>query len=228
MKTKNAVVGSTIEVKRTFTNTASCDEHFEKGLQVLVADNNMGEYQPLKVVHKDIEDGYAWVNPKHFRKVKEVVEEVSEAPTEHLYKVDDKVLVGAEGAGFGYVDCALANKVCTVTALRDSGCLRIEHPSVLASHGGYLTYPCYVSPYAAPEPEPVRPEVGDWVVATAVNPHLVAGVAYKVVGFSAITGCVGIALNTHQSTAWQKVHYINTEDYSIVLREVKPDADTHT
>lgn len=298
MKTKNAVVGSVIEVKETFFNTQGCNEYFQKGLQVLVTDNDMGVYRPLKVTHKDIADGYAWVDAKHFRKVKEAaVEEPTEEPIEHVYKVDDKVLVGSEGAGFGYVDRDLANKVCTVTSVHADGCLRVAHPEVTPTCG-YLTHPCYVSPYVVPDTESVqelqegtevritrthqaqhgeqvqagdvcevshksqhapdmytlrhpngifgqltihqddlelieepaiKPQVGDWLIGTAVaDSNIQQGVAYKVVGFSSLTGRVGIALHTSVEPAWQEVYYINKEDYSKVLRGVQPDADTST
>ena len=150
MKLKNVVAGMFIEAKRKTFGLSH--EVIHKGTRVQVTDNDGSTAYGVRVVHEDIEDGYAWVDPADFRKVKEVaVEEVTEARTEHSYSVGDEVLVGSEGAGYGYVDRDLANKVCTVTAVFEDGCLRIAYPSVTSTHG-YLTYPHYVRPYVAPAP----------------------------------------------------------------------------
>lgn len=153
MKLKNVVEGTQIEAKRN--TTGECGEAIAKGA-VLDVDEVLEECPRgtycVRVEAEYLEDGFAWVVPADFRKVKEVsVEEVTEKPTEHVYKVDDKVLVGSEGAGYGYVDRELADKVCTVTAVHADGCLRVSHPEVTSTFG-YLTYPRYVSPYAAPAP----------------------------------------------------------------------------
>jgi hypothetical protein len=166
MKLKNVVEGMVIEAKHKAYGLSH--EVIPKGLQVLVHTNDGSSIYGVCVTHEDIEDGYAWVNPTDFRKVIEVaVEEVPEAPTEHVYKVGDEVLVGSEGAGYGYVDRDLANKVCTVTAVHADGCLRVAYPLVTTPRG-YLTYPHYVSPYV--EPEPVK-EFQEGVIVRITRTH---------------------------------------------------------
>lgn len=152
MKLKNVVEGTQIEAKRN--TTGECGEVIHKGTMLGVTDvlrPNIYDPYRVRVADDSLDGGCAWVNPEDFRKVKEVTEK----PTEHVYKVGDEVLVGSEGAGYGYVDRDLANKVCTVTAVHADGCLRVAHPEVTLTCG-YYTYPCYVSPYV--EPEPVEEE----------------------------------------------------------------------
>lgn len=235
MKLKNVVEGTQIEAKRN--TTGECGEAIAKGAVLDVAEVleecPRGTYC-VRVEAEYLEDGFAWVVPADFRKVKEVsVEEVTEKPTEHVYKVDDKVLVGSEGAGFGYVDPELADKVCTVTAAYANGCLRVFYPEVTPTHG-YLTYPRYVSPCVfgyAPVQEHLPQtymQVGDYILSSGSDPKLEMGVPYKVVGFYTNGRLVGIALHTSTSEHWQERYCLTMQDYSTVLREVKPDADTPT
>ena len=146
MKLSNCVVGQVVEAKRD--TRGHSNERISKGLRVTLDLVTTDYTYPVRVRHSDIDCGFAWVDPADFRKVKEVaVEEPAEKPTEHVYKVGDEVLVGAEGAGYGHVDPELANKVCTVTAvLKDERLLMIAHPEV-TSKSGYKTYPRYVKPY---------------------------------------------------------------------------------
>lgn len=148
MKLKNVVEGTQIEAKRN--TTGECGEAIAKGA-VLDVTKVLEEYPHdtyrVRVDAEYLAYGLAWVDPADFRKVKEVTEK----PTEHVYKVGDAVLVGSEGAGYGYIDRDLAGKVCTVTAVCANGCLRVLYPEVTSAEG-YLTYPWYVSPYVKPEP----------------------------------------------------------------------------
>lgn len=148
MKLKNVAVDTRIQAKRN--TTGECGEPITKGVVLDVTEVlgvNPSDTYRVRVNAEYLEAGCAWVDPADFRKVKEVTEK----PTEHVYKVGDKVLVGSEGAGWGYIDHALANNVCTVVAVHKDGCLRVSHPKVTLEHG-YLTYPRYVSPYVEPEP----------------------------------------------------------------------------
>lgn len=385
MKLKNVVVGTRIQAKRDVTGLSG--EHIPRGLEVTVGMVQDDSY-PVRIDHADIEDGYAWVDPTDFRKVKEVViggttnvevctvqnTEVGDfitstvkgdgyrvaqqplevgkqykvveiipdgtsisgftvkidvphthwsadscrggyyahigeftrpvvEPTEHVYSVGDKVLVGVVGAGYAYVDPDLKNKVCTVTVVQDDGCLRIAYPKITTTNG-YLTYPCFVSPYVNPaeptykvgdkvlvgsegagygyiksslagqictisqmghlphrpecvelvhpihcprgyaslpeyispyvEPEPVVQEklsptyiqVGDYILSSGHDPELEVGTLYEVVEVT--PRLIGIDLHTSSNEAWQECYCLTSLDYSKVLREVQPDADTPT
>lgn len=149
MKLKNVVEGTQIEAKRN--TTGECGEAIAKGA-VLYVTKVLEEYPHdtyrVRVDAEYLAYGLAWVDPADFRKVKEVTEK----PTEHVYKVGDAVLVGSEGAGYRYIDRDLANRVCTVTAIHKDGCLRVSHPEVTSTFG-YRTYPRYVSPYVEPVEE---------------------------------------------------------------------------
>lgn len=168
MKLKNVVVGAKIEAKRN--TTGECHEPIEKGTVLEVSkvlEASPHDVYRVRVDAEYLEDGFAYVDPADFRKVKEVTEE----PTEYTYKVGDKVLVGSEGAGYNHVLRDLADKVCTVTEVREDKCLRVRHPEVPQTHAhelGYLTYPQYVSPYV--EPTPVKEfQEGDTVRITRTH-----------------------------------------------------------
>ena len=237
MKVSNAVVGGKVQIKCDCTGHS---DEFIKGGLVCTVSRILGEDYELRLKHPDIEDGFAWVNASDCRKYKgvteeepieptpEPVEESEEVPvlTPHEYKVGDKVLVGAEGAGHNHVLKEYANLVCTITFVNvfsDVNLVEIQHPNVLSGHS-YTSKVQYITPCKEPEPELACADVqvGDWLVATDVDTNLVAGVAYPVVGFSTVTGRVGVAVHTSAERAWQEGYYLNREDYSMVLREVTP------
>ena len=134
--------------------------------------------------------------------------------------------------------------ICTISQIDDGYItdyeLRLVNPSIEEGYAWVNASDCRkyngVTEEAPtePTPEPVGEseeapvlscadvQVGDWLVATDVDTNLVAGVAYPVVGFSTITGRVGVAVHTSTERAWQSVYYLNREDYSTVLREVTP------
>ena len=234
MKVSNAVVGGKVQIKRDCTGHSG--ESISEGLVCTVSRISGSTYE-LRLKHPDIEDGFAWVNASDCRKYKEVteeepieptpepVEEPQEAPvlTPYEYKAGDKVLVGAEGAGTRLVLKEYANLVCTIAlpSARVHGCVEIQHPDVQSGQS-YTSKVQYITPYKEPELTCADVQVGDWLVATDVDTNLVAGVAYRVVGFSSSTARVGVAVHTSTERAWQRVYYVNREDYSTVLREVTP------
>lgn len=232
MKVSNAVVGGKVQVKRDCRGHSG--ESISKGL-VCTVSRIQGEDYELRLKHPNIEDGFAWVDASDCRKYTEVteeelteptpepVEESEEEPvrTPHEYKVGDKVLVGAEGAGHGLVLKEYANLVCTIAEQppRAHGCVELVHPDIQSGRA-YTSKVQYITPYKEPELTCADVQVGDWLVATDVDTNLVAGVAYPVVGFSTLTTRVGVAVHTSAERAWQEVYYLNREDYSVVLREV--------
>lgn len=123
--------------------------------------------------------------------------------------------------------------VCTVARIQGRNyVLKLVHPDIADGFAWVNASDCRKYEEATAE-EPIEPtpepeltcadvQVGDWLVATDVDTNLVAGVAYPVVGFSTITGRVGVAVHTSAERAWQEGYYLNREDYSMVLREVTP------
>ena len=241
MKVSNAVIGDKVQIKHDCVGHSG--EFIKKGLVCTVSRISGSDYE-LRLEHPDIDCGFAWVNASDCRKYTEVTEEEpieptpepvgesEEAPvlTHHEYKVGDKVLVGAEGAGNNYVLKEYANLVCTITEVNVFGnvnLVEIQHPNVMSGQS-YTSKLEYLAPHAEPTPELTCADVqvGDWLVATDVDTNLVAGVAYRVVGFSTSTGRVGVAVHTSTVRAWQRVYYLHCEAYSKVLREVTPNPDT--
>lgn len=83
-------------------------------------------------------------------------------------------------------------------------------------------------------PEPVVQEklpptyiqVGDYILPSGRDPELEADILYEVVKVD--PRHIGIALHTSSREAWQEDYCLTMSDYSKVLREVQPDADTPT
>lgn len=88
MKVSNAVVGGKVQIKRDCVGYG--DEDISKGLVCTVA-HIVGEDYELRLVHPDIEDGYAWVNASDCRKYTEVTEEDPIEPTPELTCADVQV-----------------------------------------------------------------------------------------------------------------------------------------
>ena len=135
-----------------------------------------------------------------------------------------------------YAEFIKGGLVCTVSRIDDSYIsdyeLRLKHPDIDDGYAWVNAADCRKYTEVTEE-EPIEPtpepeltcadvQVGDWLVATDVDTNLVAGVAYRVVGFSHSTARVGVAVHTSTIRAWQEVYYLNREDYSTVLREVTP------
>lgn len=230
MKLKNVVVGTQIEAKRN--TTGECGEPIEKGAVLDVAKVLVGyphDAYRVRVEAEYLVDGFAWVDPADFRKVKEVTEK----PTEHVYKVGDKVLVGSEGAGYGHVLRELANKVCTVTEVREDKCLRVRHPEVAQTHAhehGYLTYPRYVSRYVEPEPveEPTKLHGfrdGDVLLCTTDcegkhQEKCIEGRLYKYIAESAHSGRVRVG----DPELYLEEAAVLPENFTLYARKVEEDA----
>lgn len=68
MKAQNCTVGRVIEAKHDCYGLSR--EFIPKGLRVTVHTNDKQPTYPVKVIHEDIEGGYAWVEPMYFRKIK--------------------------------------------------------------------------------------------------------------------------------------------------------------
>lgn len=232
MKVSNAVVGGKVQIKRDCVGND--DEDISKGL-VCTVSHIVGQDYELRLVHPDIEDGYAWVNASDCRKYKEVTEEAPIEPTpepveasactSHEYKVDDKVLVGAEGAGHNYVLKDYANLVCTVKEVNVFGnvnLVTIQHPNVMSGHA-YTSKVQYITPYKEPEPELTCADVqvGDWLVYNEGDWYLQDGVAYQVVEVRE-DDSIRIANHTSDIPVWQSRYWTRTQYFNKVLREVTP------
>ena len=187
MKSRNAVVGMQVQVKR------NCHGHSNEvvtgGLICTVSRIGclFGSGYELRLTHPDIDLGFAWVNASDVRQYKEEVPvvQVPEEPQDDI-KVGDSVLVGAEGAGNGYVLKEYAGLVCLVvgTYPHDDR-VAISHPSVMHNKP-YTSCKKYLTK-VTPKPKTLTlqdVQVGDWVVYSGVSPNLVKGVAYEVVGFT--------------------------------------------
>lgn len=157
MKYKNLVVGEQVQVKHNHTEEY-CGDHFEEGqvFEVLRVDSD----GMFKVEGEQFDFGVGYGRPENFRKYKEPQQEPQQETGQ--YKVGDKVLVGAEGAGYGCVLPEYAGKVCTVVRVRvhgESNLVSITHPDVI-NGSKYTSMTEYLTPYKE-EPEPLK--VGDIV-----------------------------------------------------------------
>ena len=238
MKVSNAVVGGKVQIKRACTGHSG--ESISKGLVCTVSridDSYMSDYE-LRLKNPDIEDGYAWVNASDCRKYKEAVEEEPTEPTTepveeseegsvltpHEYKVGDKVLVGAEGAGHMLVLKEYANLVCTIAEQppRAHGCVELIHPDVQSGRA-YTSKVQYITPHKEPEPELTCTDVqvGDWLVFNEGDRCLQVGVAYRVVGVHG-GDSIRIANHTSDIPEWQSGYWTRTAYFNKVLREVTP------
>lgn len=221
MKVSNAVVGGKVQIKRDCVGHSG--ESISKGL-VCTVSRIMGSAYELRLKTPDIDGGFAWVNASDCRKYNEVTEE---APvlTPHEYKVGDKVLVGAEGAGHMLVLKEYANLVCTIAEQppRAHGCVELVHPDVQSGRA-YTSKVQYITPY---KEEPTGEltcadvQVGDWLVFNEVVRDLQVGVAYKVVGVHG-GDSITIANHTSDIPAWQSGYWTRTGCFNKVLREVTP------
>lgn len=162
MKVHNAIVGMEVQVKH------DCRGHVEEfikgGLVCTVSridDGYMADYE-LRLEHPSIDDGYAWVNASDVRKYikpTELPEPVVEPdePQDGI-KVGDSVLVGAEGAGLGWVLEEYAGLTCLVTSPhRREDCMYITHPNVRdgSSYASLKKYLTKVTPEPTESPKPV-------------------------------------------------------------------------
>lgn len=151
--------------------------------------------------------------PKYFEVVKQ---EHTPSP----YKVGDEVLVGADGAGYGFIKSEYASKVCTVEAITsDAASVYISHPDVHSgssyrSHIKHLTK--HVPTTKGLTLDDVK--IGDYVVYNADSDDgLVKGVAYPVVAFSSY-GSLVITNLTSTNPKWQGAYYIQPSYFNKVLR----------
>ena len=221
MKVHNAVIGMEVQVKRDCRGHS--DEFIKKGLVCTVSridDGYMADYE-LRLKHPDIDDGFAWVNASDVRRYKEEVkEEVPEEPQDDI-QVGDSVLVGAEGAGYGFVDKAYAGLTCTIHPMkhRQTNIVYIQHPDVRDSR----PYAAHKRNLTKVDPKPVRPDlsslrVGDYIVANGTDPHLQEGVAYRVVQEGATFPL--IALHHSENANWREGYCVISRNVAKILREV--------
>lgn len=155
----------------------------------------------------------------------EPVEESEEEPvrTPHEYKVGDKVLVGAKGAGHRLVLKEYANLVCTIAEQppRAHGCVELVHPDIQSGRA-YTSKVQYITPIheSAPELTCADVQVGDWLVYNKGD-ILEVGTPYQVVEVREDDSIV-VANHTSDDLAWQKRYYTRTGYFNKVLREVTP------
>ena len=226
MKVSNAVVGMQVQAKRDCHGYA--DEFIREGLICTISriDDQSSELgYELRLQNPDIDRGYAWVNASDVRRYKEEVPvvRVPEEPQDNI-QVGDSVLVGAEGAGYGFVDKAYAGLTCTVHPRKhsQSNIVYIQHPNVrdsspYAAHKRYLTK-------VDPKPKELTLadiQVGDWVVCSS-GYNLTIGVAYKVVGFTAWESLL-VSNPSERHASWVKGFAVNPSHFNKVLREVQPE-----
>lgn len=153
MKYKNLVVGEQVQVKHTHTEEY-CQDDFKEGqvFEVLRVDAD----GVFKVEGEQFGLGIGYGRPENFRKYKDPQQEPEQ------YKVGDKVLVGAEGAGNNHVLKDYAGRVCTITEVDvfgQSKLVEITHPDVMDGHS-YTSKVKYLTPHVE-ESEPLK--VGDIV-----------------------------------------------------------------
>lgn len=157
MKHSNLVVGEKVQVKRTHVCSRGDTYKAGKVYTVYRIDDD-GEFW----MQYDDSIGGKGINvPENFRKYKEPEQEPQQEVA-YQYKVGDKVVVGAEGAGYGCVLPDYAGKVCTVVGVRVHGTINlvmITHPDVM-NGSVYTSMLKYLTPHK-PEPEPLK--VGDIV-----------------------------------------------------------------
>lgn len=170
MKLKNVVVGEFIEAKYSTHGFMGESIHGGKQYLVLAVDPDDTETSTQVSIQipacDDIAQGiehYTWTDPKHFRKVKklrsalDVPEDVQESVqevTEEPLQVGDLVLVGAEGAGNGYVMKEYAGLTCTVVEVVDEHRVEIKHPDVWDGDSwlSRIEYLTKVQPVTIPKP----------------------------------------------------------------------------
>lgn len=243
MKLSNCVVGQVIEAKRDVKGYHNVT--IPRGLQVLVGMLQLpaiDEY-PVRVDHDSFSDGYEWVNPADFRKVKEVkeVEQVDAVPYD-VQKGTKVICV------HGFVEPRFSDyfKEGVVYVVRQDGLdhdgeLRLEHPSLGGGHG--YGKPQHFRLYKEPqetvkepvvEPKSVVQEklpptyiqVGDYILSSGRDPELEADTLYEVVQVD--PRHIGISLHTSSVKVWQECYCLVMSDFSKVLREVQPDVDMTT
>lgn len=236
MKVSNAVIGGKVQIKRDCTGNS---DEFIKGGLVCTVSRIQGSAYELRLKNPNIEDGYAWVNASDCRKYKEAVEEEPTEPTPepveeseegsvltpHEYRVGDKVLVGAEGAGNNLVHKEYANLVCTIEEVKvfgDVNLVEMYHPNVMGGHS-YTSKVQYITPYKEPTPELTCADVqvGDWLVFNEGDRYLQVGTAYQVVEVREEDSIV-IANHTSTTPTWQSGYWTRTGHFNKVLREVTP------
>lgn len=149
MKYKNLVVGEKVQVKHTHTEP-SCRDDFKEGqvFEVLRIDAD----GMFKVEGEQFGLGIGFGRPENFRKYKEPEQEPEQ------YKVGDKVLVGAEGAGNHHVLKDYAGRVCTITEVDvfgQSKLVEITHPDVMDGHS-YTSKVKYLTPHVEESAVPFK------------------------------------------------------------------------
>lgn len=164
--------------------------------------------------------GSSWITQLKYFDV--LPDEVPEEPQDDI-QVGDSVLVGSEGAGFGYVRKEYAGLVCSVVdkSYRDD-CVEISHPDVMGGTS-YTSRKEYLTK-VDPKPKELTLadiQVGDWVVCSSGH-SLITGVAYKVVGFTG-WGSLLVSNPSERHANWVKGYAIQPCYFNKVLREVQPE-----
>lgn len=208
--------GTRVQVKSTLVGEW-CEDLQQGDIYILQDDEDTsydGNHRRIDV--KAVDGPSSWsTQPKYFDVLPDGV---PEEPQDDI-KVGDSVLVGAEGAGNGYVIKAYAGLVCSVvgTSHRDD-CVEISHPNVM--HGTPYTSRKKYLTKVTPKPKALtlqEIQVGDWVVCSDDRYGLTKGVAYEVLSVHSDNG---LYVSNPEHEVWvtgyaTRVHYFNK-----VLREV--------
>lgn len=191
MKHSNLVEGQKVQAKHTHHDRTRPQLELAEGavftVEYVFNNPNTGFRLSGATLHG--EDGYG--NAENFRKYVEVVD----VPT--VYKVGDTVLVGAEGAGSGWVLPEYAGKVCTITKVdmySHRELVEISHPDVMDGES-YTSKVEYLTPHKVEELVVVFAE-GDIVELDidTVSKHdeAIPSGLYKVLGKSGYRDCIRI------------------------------------
>lgn len=152
MKHSNLVVGEKVQAKRTHTDPARPALTLAGGAVFTVEDVFCDPDTGFRLSGETLGAKFGYGVAENFRKYKEPEQEPEQEPQQevaHQYKVGDKVVVGAEGAGYGRVLPDYAGKVCTVVGVRVHGTINlvmITHPDV-RDGSGYTSMLKYLTPH---------------------------------------------------------------------------------
>jgi CRISPR/Cas system CMR-associated protein Cmr5 small subunit len=191
MKHSNLVVGAEVQAKLTSTCRARPHLILPEGavftVEFIFSDPDSG----FRLSGETLGDESGYGEAKNFRKYNPEQEALVVKPstdTAHQYKVGDKVLVGAVGAGNHAIVKEFAGRVCRIATLyANRDVVKIQHPDVMCGRR-YTSKVAYLTPFVEVLAE------GDIVKleASYVTRHgedIPAGL-YEVRGKSGHKGCV--------------------------------------
>lgn len=157
MKHSNLVVGEKVQAKRTHTDPSRPALTLAGGavftVEYVFCDPDTG----FRLSGETLGAKFGYGVAENFRKYKEPEQEPQQEVA-HQYKVGDKVVVGAEGAGYREVLPEYADKVCTITEVDvfgQSKLVKITHPDVIGGYS-YTSKVKYLTPHVAESDVPFK------------------------------------------------------------------------